>query len=191
MPYTSVKEAVLPWARFPSEDTILGPEMRATGEVMGMGSSVGVAYAKAMVAAGNTVPEGGNVFLSLADRDKPLGTDIARALSELGFRIFATHGTAGHLARHGIAATHVDKVGDGPYHPIRLIEDGAIDLVINTPQGRRARGDGRLIRLAATRHRVPCVTTAQGGHALAMSLKAIPSVTAVESLQLRHSGIER
>jgi len=188
-PYTAVKEAVMPWSRFPTEDTILGPEMRATGEVMGIGSEPGIAYAKSLAASGRAIPTKGNLFLSLADRDKPLGLQIGRVFAELGFRIFSTHGTAGHLARHGIATTHVDKVGEGPYDPVRLIEAGDIDLVINTPQGRRARGDGRLIRLAATRHRVPCITTAQGGHAVARSLQAGPdAVTTVASIQEHHAA---
>ena len=156
---------------------------------MGIGSEPGIAYAKSLAASGRAIPTKGNLFLSLADRDKPLGLRIGRVFAELGFRIFSTHGTAGHLARHGIATTHVDKVGEGPYDPVRLIEAGDIDLVINTPQGRRARGDGRLIRLAATRHRVPCITTAQGGHAVARSLQAGPdAVTTVASIQEHHAA---
>jgi carbamoyl-phosphate synthase large subunit len=185
--FVAVKEAVLPWKRFPGEDTILGPEMRATGEVMGVGATVGEAYAKSLLAAGHEVPSSGTVFLSLADRDKRVGADVAGLLAKLGFRILATHGTAGHLARLGIAATHVDKVGDGPWDPVRLIEEGRIDLVINTPRGRRARGDGRLIRQAANRHDVPCVTTVQGGMAVATSLApGHGAVTRVASLQDHH-----
>lgn len=190
LPYTAVKEAVLPWTRFPTEDTILGPEMRATGEVMGVGTTPGIAYAKAMLASGHVIPSAGSVFLSLADRDKPLGVGIARIFTDLGFRIFSTHGTAGHLARHGIEATHVDKVGEGPYDPVLLIESGDIDIVVNTPKGRRARGDGRLIRIAATRHRIPCVTNARGAFTLARSMEEGPGVvTAVESMQHHHTGL--
>ena len=94
------------------------------------------------------------------------------SFNDMGFHILATHGTAGHLARHGVPVKHVDKVGDGSYDPVRLIEDGSIDLVINTPRGRRARGDGKLIRIAATRNGVPCVTTIRGGLALARSLSS-------------------
>ena len=190
--YVSVKEAVLPWKRFPKEDTLLGPEMRATGEVMGIGRSVGAAYAKALLAAGHTVPRTGSLFLSLADRDKPLGLEAGRLFHELGFKIFATHGTAGALVRHGIPATGVDKVGEGPYDPVRLIEDGQIELVVNTPRGRRARGDGGKIRRAATRHGIPCVTTIQGGLAVAQSLVEDHSVVLdVASLQERHAGLVR
>ncbi len=187
LPYTAVKEAVLPWSRFPGEDTILGPEMRATGEVMGIGPDPGIAYAKALLGAQHRVPEKGTLFLSLADRDKPLGVEVASIFESLGFRILSTHGTAGHLARRGITATHVDKVGEGPYDPVRLIENGEIDVVINTPRGGRARGDGRLIRIAAIRHSVPCVTTVQGGLAVAHSLQAGPgAVSTVVSLQDHH-----
>jgi carbamoyl-phosphate synthase large subunit len=171
--YSAVKEAVLPWSRFPGEDTLLGPEMRATGEVMGIASTTPLAFAKALSGAGHTIPTEGAAFISLADRDKAAGVICARQLVDLGFALFATHGTAGHLARNGIASTHVDKVGDGPYDPIRLIEEGQIDLVINTPAGGKARGDGRIIRRAATRHGIPCVTTAAGGLALVSSIAAI------------------
>jgi carbamoyl-phosphate synthase large subunit len=184
--FVAVKEAVLPWKRFPWEDTILGPEMRATGEVMGVGATAGEAYAKALLAAGHEIPASGTAFLSLADRDKELGGEVATALHRLGFRLLATHGTAGHLARLGVPSTHVDKVGDGPWDPARLIEEGRIDLVINTPRGRRARGDGVLIRRASNRHSVPCVTTIQGGLAVANSLLAGHAVTRVTSLQDHH-----
>ncbi len=172
LPYTAVKEAVLPWKRFPNEDTLLGPEMRATGEVMGVGPTAAVAYSKALKGAGHSVPTEGAAFISLADRDKTSGVVCARLLTELGFRLFATHGTAGHLARNGIRATHVDKLGEGSYDPVRLIENGRINLVVNTPAGGKARGDGRIIRLAATRHGIPCVTTAEGGLAVVRSIAA-------------------
>ena len=184
----AIKEAVLPWKRFPGEDRVLGPEMRATGEVMGLATTLGAAYAKALKGAGHAIPETGTVFISLNDRDKPEGIRVATRLSELGFRILATHGTAGHLARHGVAVTHVDKVGEGPYDPVRLLEDGEIELVINTPRGSKARGDGSLIRRAATRHDVPCVTTMRGGRLLVESLRADPARTAVSSLQRHHAA---
>ncbi len=191
LPYTAVKEAVLPWKRFPDEDTLLGPEMRATGEVMGIGDRPGVAYAKALRGAGHNVPESGGVFLSLADRDKDVGTEIARTLTNLGFKIFATHGTAGHLARHAIPTTHVDKVGEGTYDPLRLIEDRRIDLVINTPAGGKARGDGRLIRMAATRHGIASVTTAAGGLSVVHSIEAAKESPAmVISLQDHHRSVK-
>lgn len=187
LPYTAVKEAVLPWNRFPNEDTLLGPEMRATGEVMGVGETVAVAYAKALKGAGHAVPESGAAFISLADRDKARGIEIARRLANVGFKLFATHGTAGHLARNGVATTHVDKVGEGAYDPVRLIQDGRIGLIVNTPAGGKARGDGRIIRLAATRHAIPCVTTAEGGLAVALSIEAARrGVFGVVSIQELH-----
>ena len=189
LPYTAVKEAVLPWRRFPNEDTLLGPEMRATGEVMGIADLAGVAYAKSLDAAGHRVPTTGSVFVSLADRDKVRGVEVARLLTESGFKVFATHGTAGHLARNGIASTHVDKVGEGSYDPVRLIEEGRIDLIVNTPAGGKARGDGRLIRMAANRHGIACVTTAEGGMAVARSIVAgRSSDVSVVSIQDHHAS---
>ncbi|MCP4305981.1 MAG: carbamoyl-phosphate synthase large subunit [bacterium] len=182
--HTAVKEAVLPWSRFPEEDTILGPEMRSTGEVMGISASLGAAYGKALLAAGAIVATKGTLFLSVADRDKGLGVETGQIFADLGFRIVATEGTAAALQAAGVAASRVDKVGEGPWDPVRLIEDGLISIVINTPQGRRARGDGGLIRRAATRHHVPCVTTIQGGHAVARSLRSgHEMVLEVEPLQ--------
>lgn len=157
---------------------------------MGVGASVGAAYAKALLAAGHKVPQQGSLFLSLADRDKGLGLEAGELFHRLGFKIYATHGTAGALVRNGVPATGVDKVGEGPYDPVRLIEDGQINLVINTPRGRRARGDGAMIRKSATRHGVPCVTTIQGGLAVARSLTEDRSlVLDVASLQDRHSAL--
>ena len=187
----AIKEAVLPWKRFPAEDRVLGPEMRATGEVMGWAPTIGGAYAKALRGAGHVIPTSGTVFLSLDDRDKPAAASLARDLAGLGFRVLATHGTAGHLASQGVAVTHVDKVGEGPYDPVRLIELGEIDLVINTPGGSRSRGDAALIRAAATRHDVPCVTTVRGGRLLVESLRCGDEAVQVVSLQQHHrSAVE-
>ncbi|MDA2980019.1 MAG: carbamoyl phosphate synthase large subunit, partial [Actinomycetota bacterium] len=132
----------------------------------------------------------GGAFISLADRDKAVGVEIANILSELGFKLFATHGTAGHLARHSIATTHVDKIGEGVYDPISLIEEARISLVVNTPAGGKARGDGRLIRMAANRQGVPSVTTAQGGLAVARSIQAARLADlSVVSIQDHHAGL--
>jgi len=170
--FVSVKEAVLPWNRFPDQDIRLGPEMRSTGEVMGIGNSPGAAYAKALLATGQPIPESGTVFISLAERDKPSGLELARGFSGMGFRLLATEGTAAHLARDAIAANRVDKIGEGPWDPVALIAGGMIDLIINTPQGSRSRGDGALIRRAATRHGIPCITTLEGGYAVAAAMHA-------------------
>ena len=154
---------------------------------MGVGGGPGIAYSKALSGAGHRVPSEGAAFVSLADRDKATGVEIARLLEELGFRLFATHGTAGHLARNGIAATHVDKVGEGAYDPVQLIADGRIDVIVNTPAGGKARGDGQLIRKAANRHGIPCVTTAEGGLAVARSIQAARSgAFEVSSIQDHH-----
>jgi carbamoyl-phosphate synthase large subunit len=172
--FVAVKEAVLPWDRFPEEDIILGPEMRSTGEVMGIGADVGVAYAKALLAAGHVLPNRGTVFLSLADKDKPMGLAAAQAFTMLGFRLLATRGTARFLAHHAIDAEVVNKVGEGPDDTRNRIEAGEVNLVINTPRGGRARWDGRLIRHTARRFNVPCVTTIAGALAVARSLRSGP-----------------
>ncbi|MBA3362404.1 MAG: carbamoyl-phosphate synthase large subunit [Acidimicrobiia bacterium] len=170
--FVAVKEAVLPWDRFPEEDTVLGPEMRSTGEVMGIGSDVGVAYAKALLAAGHVLPDRGTVFLSFADRDKATGLAVAQAFVMLQFKLVATRGTARHLSHHAIAAEVVNKVGEGSGDARDRIESGEVQLVINTPRGGRARSDGRLIRHTARQFNVPCVTTIAGALAVARSLKS-------------------
>ncbi|CAN5894416.1 carbamoyl-phosphate synthase large subunit [soil metagenome] len=170
--FVSVKEAVLPWDRFPEEDTVLGPEMRSTGEVMGIAPDVGVAYAKALLAAGHVLPTRGCVFLSFADRDKPMGLAVAQAFTLLGFAIIATPGTARYLTHHAVEAESVNKVGEGPRDTRDRILAGEVQLIVNTPRGGRARSDGRVIRHAAHSVGVPCVTTIQGGLAVARSLRA-------------------
>jgi len=160
--YVSVKEAVLPFNRFPTVDTLLGPEMRSTGEVMGIGESFGIAFAKAQMAAGTRLPDAGQVFLSLADRDKETGLVIARELRALGFTIAATVGTAAYLGEHHVAVdTVVGKIADGLEHVTAadLLASGEVQLVINTPSGQSARTDGQAIRTAATVHKVSCLTT--------------------------------
>src|SRR5690606_31190513 len=187
--FVAVKEAVLPWDRFPEEDVVLGPEMRSTGEVMGIAPDVGVAYAKALLAAGHVLPTRGRVFLSFADRDKPLGLAVAQAFTMLGFEIVATPGTARYLEHHAIPAEPVNKVGEGPRDTRDRILAGEVQLVINTPRGGRARSDGRVIRHAARSVGVPCVTTIQGGLAVARSLRAgTVAISNPRSLQEWHSA---
>ena len=186
--FVAVKEAVMPWDRFPEEDIVLGPEMRSTGEVMGIGADVGVAYAKALLAAGHILPDRGTVFLSFADRDKPTGLAVAQAFTMLGFQLVATPGTAKYLRHHAVTAGVVDKVGEGPDDARRRIEAGEVHLVINTPRGGRARSDGRLIRHTARRYDVPCVTTIAGALAVARSLRSGPgAILRPRSLQEWHS----
>jgi carbamoyl-phosphate synthase large subunit len=185
--FVAVKNAVLPWSRFPEEDSVLGPEMRATGEVMGIGPDVGVAFAKALLAAGHILPTQGRVFLSFADRDKPMGLAVAQAFTMLGFDLVATHGTARYLKHHAIDAEPVHKVGEGPRDIGQRLEDGEVHLVINTPRGGKARSDGKTIRIAARTHSIPCVTTIQGGLAVARSLRAGPgAIQRPRSLQEWH-----
>ena len=159
--HVSVKEAVLPFNRFPDVDTVLGPEMRSTGEVMGIDRTFGMAFAKSQSGAGNTLPRHGTVFFSLADRDKENGLVAARRFAELGFAIAATAGTADMLERAGLAVdTVVAKVGEQVgVDAVELISSGKVDLVVNTPRGRGPRTDGMHIRRAAIAHGVACVTT--------------------------------
>ncbi|MGH9133990.1 MAG: ATP-grasp domain-containing protein, partial [Ilumatobacteraceae bacterium] len=170
--HVSVKEAVMPFSRFPEVDSALGPEMRSTGEVMGIDSTFGRAFYKAELAAGTVLPTGGTVFLSLADSDKPAGLVVARRLRELGLGIVATRGTAAHLRRFGLDVDReVGKVQDhDAVTAVDLIADGRINLVVNTPQGRGGRTDGEQIRKAASLHRVSCVTTIAAGLAAVQGL---------------------
>ena len=170
--HVSVKEAVLPFNRFPDVDTLLGPEMRSTGEVMGIDATFGLAFAKSQTAAGDRLPEHGTVFLSLADRDKPGGLMAARRFVDMGFALAATEGTARFLRDNGVpVAEVVDKVGQPSQGHRRtavdLIGNGEIDLVVNTPRGRGPRADGGYIRLAASVHGIPCLTTAAAALAAA------------------------
>jgi carbamoyl-phosphate synthase large subunit len=170
--HVAVKEAVLPFDRFPDVDTVLGPEMRSTGEVMGIDRSFGLAFAKSQAAAGNRLPAAGTVFLSLADRDKTVGVDLARRFVELGFALAATAGTAEAVEAEGLpVATVVAKVGEGTgVDAVELISSGKVDLVVNTPRGRGPRADGDHIRRAATRHGVPCITTLAAARAAAAGI---------------------
>ncbi len=187
--FTAVKEAVLPWDRFPEEDIVLGPEMRATGEVMGIGPDAGVAYAKALLAAGHILPQEGAVFLTLADRDKPMGLAVAQAFHMLGFDLWATPGTARYLEHHAIPAQTVEKVGNGDFDTKMLVESGRVQLVVNTPRGGRARSDGRVLRHAAKSVGIPCVTTIAGALSVARSLRAGDvALNTPKSLQDWHAG---
>jgi len=170
--HVSVKEAVLPFDRFPEIDTVLGPEMRSTGEVMGIDRTFGLAFAKSQLAAGNRLPESGVVFMSLADRDKEPGVEAAARFIELGFGIAATAGTAAFLEGRGVPVkTVVGKVGD--HHgadAVDLIGGGEVRLVVNTPRGRGPRADGAHIRHAAAASSVPCLTTVAAARAAAAGM---------------------
>jgi len=171
--HVSVKEAVLPFNRFPGVDTLLGPEMRSTGEVMGVDRTFGLAFAKSQMASGTRLPERGTVFFSLADRDKPAGLGVARQFGVLGFALAATLGTAGYLRDHGVEVeTLVAKVGEEGLaaDAVELIAGGKVQLVINTPRGRGPRADGTHIRAAALAHHVPCLTTLAAARAGAQGI---------------------
>ena len=171
--HVSVKEAVLPFGRFPDVDTVLGPEMRSTGEVMGIDTTFGLAFAKSQIAAGDRLPEGGSVFFSLADRDKPAGLAAATRFVELGFSLAATAGTATYLEDNGVPVeTVVAKVGEhgGGDTAVELIANGKVQLVVNTPRGRGPRADGAYIRRAANVHNVPCLTTVAAARAAAAGI---------------------
>ena len=171
--HVSIKEAVLPFNRFPEADALLGPEMRSTGEVMGIDLTPGLAFAKAQLSAGTRLPESGQVFLSLADRDKHLGVAAALILTELGFEIVATAGTAAALAEVGIeVALVVAKLGDDQgIHAVDLIERGEVQMVVNSPRGRGPRADGDHIRSAAGLANVPLLTTGAAAVAAANGMR--------------------
>jgi carbamoyl-phosphate synthase large subunit len=188
----AVKEAVLPFNRFPDADSVLGPEMRSTGEVMGIDRTFGLAFAKSQLAAGDNLPTGGTVFISIADRDKPTGLRAARKFVESGFQLAATEGTADFLEANGVVVdTRVGKVGQdhpGTVDAVELIDSGKIQLVVNSPRGRGARADGAHIRRAASVNNVPCLTTAAAGLAAAEGIADRASHTLrVRSLQEYHA----
>ena len=184
--HVCVKEAVLPFSRFAGADSLLGPEMRSTGEVMGIAADFPTAFAKAQAAAGAQLPNEGTVFLTVADWDKPAAIGIASLLHDLGFEIIATRGTAQSLRRMGIPATAINKLNEGPNNVVDWIERGAVDLVINTPTGTRARSDGYEIRSAAITRGIPCITTMSGGLAAARAIIAAqrgePEVVSLQEL---------
>jgi carbamoyl-phosphate synthase large subunit len=188
--HVAIKEAVMPFNRFPEVDTLLGPEMRSTGEVMGIDRTFGMAFAKSQAGAGNTLPQKGTVFLSLADRDKAAGLVAARRFAELGFSIAATKGTAVALEAEGIMVeTVVDKVGEtrGGADALDLISSRRIDLIVNTPRGGGPRADGMHIRRAALANGVACVTTVAAAIAAAAGIaEAVSREPDVRSLQSYH-----
>jgi carbamoyl-phosphate synthase large subunit len=179
----SVKEAVLPWNRFRRSDgrgvdAVLGPEMRSTGEVMGISSTFGGAYAKSQISSFGPLPKSGTVFISLADKDKSAGVESTRSLVELGFRVLATAGTASFMAQHGVATAQVRKNSEGRGdlgEPtiVDILNSGEIDLVINTPVGRGTRADGWAIRTAAVQRSIPIITTTPGFNAAVEGIKVL------------------
>lgn len=173
--HIAVKEAVLPFHKFPGTDTLLGPEMRSTGEVMGIDTDFGRAYAKAQLAAGQNLPLQGTVFISVSDRDKQAVIPVAREFVGLGFRLLATEGTQKVLAEHGIPVDKVLKLHEGRPHVIDAIKNHQIQLIINTPSGVEAQQDGQKIRRTALAYKIPLVTTLAGAKATAAAIRALQS----------------
>jgi len=170
--HVSVKEAVLPFARFAGVDSVLGPEMKSTGEVMGIAADFPTAFAKAQAAAGVVLPTEGAVFITVTDTDKPAATQMAARFHDLGFELIATGGTAQSISSMGIPVTRINKIGEGSPNVVDLIRERSCDLVINTPTGSGARADGQAIRTAAVRHGIPCVTTMTGASAAVRAIAA-------------------
>jgi carbamoyl-phosphate synthase large subunit len=193
--HVSVKEAVLPFSRFPRADALLGPEMKSTGEVMGVASDYPAAFGKAQAAAGAELPTAGAVFISVTDGDKPAATQLAASLHDLGFRILATGGTAQAIRRMGVPVERIHKIHEGSPNVVDRIESGDVDLVINTPTGSGARSDGYEIRRAATGHGVPCITTMTGASAAQRAIRALqkgePPVRSLQELHARPQRRER
>ena len=184
MGHVAVKEAVLPFGRFPGVDVLLGPEMRSTGEVMGIDRDLGLAFAKSQAAGGWALPSKGTVFVSVADRDKPGIVQAVRALVDLGFEVVSTAGTGAHLQAAGIPVRVVGKHSEGGPSIVEEILDGRVDLVVNTPRGRGPRADGYDIRSAAVARNIPYVTTMEGVGATVAGIEALRrGGMAVRSLQ--------
>ncbi|HMJ36615.1 MAG TPA: carbamoyl-phosphate synthase large subunit, partial [Baekduia sp.] len=187
--HVSVKEAVLPFDRFEGSDAVLGPEMRSTGEVMGVARDFPTAFAKAQAAAGAALPDGGTVFITVTDSDKPAAVAVAQLLHDLGFTIVATRGTAEAIQRWGVPATVINKIADGSPNVVDLIESGEVDLVVNTPTGSGARTDGWEIRRAAVARGIPALTTLSAGLSAARAIAAArQGDVGVVSLQELHAA---
>jgi carbamoyl-phosphate synthase large subunit len=196
-PYFSVKEAVFPFVKFPGVDTILGPEMKSTGEVMGVGRSFGEAYIKAQLGAGERLPRAvrpdgkpsGKVFLTVRNHDKPQAVRVARDLAAMGFALIATRGTAKAIAEAGVPCAVVNKVTEGRPHVVDMIKNGEIALVINTVEERRnAIADSRSIRTSALQARVPTITTIAGAEAAVDGMKSMDALTVI-SVQEMHAQL--
>jgi carbamoyl-phosphate synthase large subunit len=182
---------VFPWVRFPGVDTILGPEMKSTGEVMGGADNFGAAFSKAMMGAGQRLPERGCVFISVNNGDKKTVLPIARDLAQLGFSLAATRGTAAFLRAHGIDVEVMFKVNEGRPNVADQIVNRRIDMVINTPLGRDSFFDDLSVRRAATMAQVPCITTLTGASAAVSAIKALRSqALTVRSLQDYYAGVK-
>jgi carbamoyl-phosphate synthase large subunit len=173
--YFSIKEAVLPFNRFPGFDTILGPEMKSTGEVMGIDKNFGIAFAKSQIATNQFLPKKGIVFISVNNKDKNNIVVIAKDLYKMGFKIIATKGTADILEKNGIKCDSVLKISEGRPNVLDMMKNGEIDLIINTPEGSNARSDGYYLRTAAVMQNVPSITTLSAASAIVQGIKELQS----------------
>ena len=194
--HVSVKEAVLPFDRFEGADAVLGPEMRSTGEVMGIARDFPTAFAKAQAAAGVPLPREGTIFITVTDSDKAGASGIAQTLHDNGFRIVATRGTAEAIARMGVPVERLNKLGEGSPHVLDWIERGDVDLVVNTPTGVGARTDGWEIRRAAVMHGIPCLTTLSAGVSAARAISSArrdgaPEVLCLQELHGDRAAVDR
>jgi len=188
-PHYSVKEAVFPFTKFPGVDIVLGPEMKSTGEVMGIDANLGIAYAKAQMAAQPPLPLSGNVFISVADADKPKVAEIARNLSELGFSLYATGGTAAALKAAKVPVKKLFKLSEGRPNALDMLKNGELALIINTPSGKTAREDEIKIRSTASSSRVPVMTTLRAARASVEGIRALKAGGySVKPLQEWHKG---
>jgi carbamoyl-phosphate synthase large subunit len=190
--YYAVKSPVFPFNKFRGVDTILGPEMRSTGEVMGISKSFGQAFAKAQLAAGQRLPRKGSIFLSVSDHDKRHFAPLAKELHALGFRLIATRGTAAALEAAGVPAEPVYKVNEGRPNIVDLVKTGKVDMVINTPLGRESFYDEKSIRRAAIRYNIPCITTLSAANAAARGIRALVEhsleVSPLQTLHLKKAA---
>jgi carbamoyl-phosphate synthase large subunit len=188
--HVSVKEAVLPFKRLQGSDALLGPEMKSTGEVMGIADDFPTAFGKAQAGAGVELPAQGSVFITVCDTDKPAATQVAARMHDLGFQVLATAGTAAAIRAMGIPVEQLNKIGEGSPHVADRIRAGEVDIVINTPAGRGARADGWEIRRAAVEQGIPCITTMTGASAAAAAIGA-GDASGVRSLQELHGTAGR
>jgi carbamoyl-phosphate synthase large subunit len=187
--YIAVKESVFPFARFPGTDPVLSPEMKSTGEVMGIDSNFEIAFAKALLGAGMRLPDGGTVFVSVKDTDKHHIVPAAAKMVELGFKLIATGGTAAHLEAQGLPVERVNKVAQGRPHIVDRIVDGDVQIVFNTTEGWQSLKDSQAIREATLKAKLPYFTTAPASIATADAIEALRGhQLEVRSLQSYYSG---
>jgi carbamoyl-phosphate synthase large subunit len=185
-----VKESVFPFNKFPGQDILLGPEMRSTGEVMGIGEDWGVAYAKSQMAAAPALPQKGRIFISVRDSDKNLVVPVAKGFCDLGFELCATGGTAKILEENGIKVQFLFKLTEGRPNVLDMIKNGEVNLIINTPAGQTPRADEVQIRTAAIIHKISIMTTLAGANAALLGIKAFREKgLTVCSLQEYHAAL--